>query len=93
MVSRTSIKLPQNLKDRIAALAEKTGRSAHSLMVDALQREVEREERMQDFVEEAQKADSDIDRTGKVYAAQDVHDWLGKLAAGEKAARPKPQRR
>jgi len=89
----TSVKLPPRLKARIAALARKSGRSAHSFIVEAVERHAEREERVQSFVREALAADADIERTGEVYRAEDVHAWLGRLAKGRKTSRPKPWRR
>jgi hypothetical protein len=48
---------------------------------------------MQSFVKEALAADTDIERAGEVYKAEDVHAWLERLARGDKAPRPKPWRR
>jgi len=58
MTTPTTLKLPEKLKARIARLAKATQRSPHSLMVDALEREVVREERMQAFVREASRITS-----------------------------------
>ena len=41
-MSVTSLKLPDALKKRIAALVEGSGRSAHAFMVEAIARETER---------------------------------------------------
>ena len=89
----TTVKLPPKLKARVTALARKTGRSAHSFIVEAVERHTQREERVYDFVKEALAADADIERTGEVYRAEDVHAWLERLAKGEKTSRPKPWRR
>jgi len=89
----TSVKLPPKLKARITALARKSGRSAHSIILEAVERHAEREERVQNFVKEALAADADIERTGAVYRAEDVHAWLERLAKGEKTSRPKPWQR
>jgi predicted transcriptional regulator len=89
----TSVKLPPKLKARIAALARKSGRSAHSFIVEAVERHAEREERVQSFVREALAADADIERTGEVYRAEDVHAWIERLAKGRKPPRPRPWRR
>lgn len=62
-------------------------------MLEALERQTKREERMEEFVEEALAADREIEAGGEVYAAEDVHAWLGRLARGEQARRPKPWRR
>jgi len=61
-------------------------------MVDALERQIEREERMEEFVREARAAEAEVDSGGDVYAASDVHTWLDRLARGQRAPRPKPWR-
>lgn len=86
----TTVKLPPKLKARVTALARKTGRSTHSFIVEAVERHTQREERVYDFVKEALAAEADIERTGEVYRAEDVHAWLERLARGEKPSRPKP---
>jgi predicted transcriptional regulator len=93
MAATTTLKLPDKLKARIARLARETGRSAHSLMLEALEREVAREERMREFVREAMAADAGVEDGTAVYRAEDVHAWLERLARNPKAARPKPWRR
>lgn len=89
----TSIKLPDELKARIQKLAELSHRSPHSVMVEALEREVSREERLYQFVQEAMRSDKDIEDGGNVYRADDVHAWLRRLAQGDDSERPKPWRR
>ena len=93
VTNTTSIKLPAKLKARVSALARKSGRSAHSFILEAVERHALREERVQDFVKEALAAEADIERTGTVYRAEDVHAWLERLAKGEKTVRPKPWQR
>jgi hypothetical protein len=61
--------------------------------VEAVERLASHEEKMQSFVKEALAADADIERTGEVYRAEDVHAWLERLAKGDKDARPKPWQR
>lgn len=92
-VSTTTIKIPDRLKARIAKLARKSGRTPHGLMLEAIERETARQERMESFVREAMDADAAVDATGEVYAATDVHAWLGRLARDPKAPPPKPWRR
>ena len=89
----TTLKLSAKLKARIARLAKATGRTAHSLMIEALEREVTREERMKAFVREALAAKADVEAGGAVYRAEDVHAWLDRLARNPKAARPQPWRK
>ncbi len=93
MADTKTLKLPAALGARLAALARKSGRSAHGIMLEAIERHTAREERMREFVKEALSADRDIDKGGEVYAAADVHAWIERLAAGRKSARPKPWRK
>ena len=93
MATTTTLKLPPSLRVRVARVARKTGRTPHRLMLEAIERETAREERMEAFVKEALAADRAIEKTGEVYAARDVHAWLLRLASGTKARRPRPWRR
>jgi predicted transcriptional regulator len=77
----------------LQALSAQTGRSAHSLIVEAVERHADYEEQLQALVREAIAADSRIEETGEVYRAEDVHAWMQRLAKGPRAARPKPWRR
>jgi predicted transcriptional regulator len=92
MKTTSTLKLPLELKARIARVAKKTGRTPHAFMVEALERQTLREERMEELVKEAIAADRAIDEGEEVYAAADVHAWLARLAAGKKPRRPKPWR-
>jgi predicted transcriptional regulator len=89
----TTLKLPRELKDRIARVAKKTGRTPHAFMVEALERQTLREETVEAFVQEALAADRGIEAGDAVYGADDVHTWLSRLARGERPARPKPWRK
>lgn len=93
MKSSTTLKLSRSLKTRIARVAKKSGQTSHAFMVDALERQTRREEKMEAFVSDALAADREIEEGGEVYAASDVHAWLGRLASGDSAPRPKPWRR
>jgi len=93
MAATTTIRLPPKLRARLSSLAKQTGRSAHSLIVEAVERHAAYEEQLRSLVKEALAADSEIEKSGEVYRAEDVHAWMSRLAAGEPSARPKPWRR
>ncbi len=93
MTTTTTLKLPEKLKARIARLAKEKGLSAHGQMVQSLERETAREEKMRDFVREALASKADVEAGGAVYRAEDVHAWMERLAKGEKPPRPAPWRR
>src|SRR5687767_3079338 len=58
MSDTTTLKLPRRLKTRIARLARQTGRGPHAVMLEALEREISREERLREFVREALATDA-----------------------------------
>lgn len=93
MAATTTIRLPPRLRARISALAKQSGRSAHSLIVEAVERHAAYEEQMRSLVAEALAADQDIEATGEVYRAEDVHAWMTRLANAGSRTRPKPWRR
>lgn len=88
-----TLKLSDELRARIARLAKQSGRTAHGLMVDALERQISREERFSAFAQEAEAADRRIEGGADVFCAEEVHAWMKALAAGKKPARPKPSRK
>jgi len=82
MAGTTTIRLPQKLRARIHALAKQTGRSAHSVILEAVERHPDYEEQMRSLVKEALEADAHIERTGELDRAEDVHAWMEHLARG-----------
>ena len=93
MAATTTIRLPPKLRARLSSLAKQTGRSAHSLILEAVERHAAYEEQLRSLVKEALAADDDVETTGEVYRAEDVHAWMNRLARGESVARPKPWRK
>ena len=93
MTTTTSVKLPPELKKRVAALAEKTGRTPHSLIVEAVERHTFYEERMQEFIAEALQADAEMEAMGEFYTLDQISAWAEKLVQGQKVPLPKPCRR
>jgi hypothetical protein len=61
-------------------------------MFDRSGRDVTYEQRLRELVEEAVEADQRISHGGDVYAANDVHAWLDRLASGAEGRWPEPQR-
>jgi predicted transcriptional regulator len=92
MAATTTIRLAPELRARLQALSEQTGRSVHSLIVEAVERHADYEEQLQALVRDAIAADAGIGKLGEVYRAEDVQAWLERLAADPQAARPAPWR-
>ena len=86
----TSIKLPDDLKKRIASLAKSHDKTQHAFMVEAIQHQVAQAEQQQAFVKEALKARREVQTTGLVYRMEDVHAEFRAIAAGKKPPKVKP---
>ena len=89
----TTLKIPDDLKARIAALAEAEGKSPHAYMIEALERQAERAERRREYLAAGDASLREYERTGIAYAMEDVERYVVALAEGRKAAKPKPVRR
>ena len=88
----TSLKLPEDLKRRIDELAARSGETAHALMIRALAEQVEAEELRQAFLDDAAKADAEMQASGLGYRMEDVHAYVAARVRGEKVKRPRPVR-
>jgi predicted DNA-binding protein len=88
----TSLKLSVELKARIDAIAKAAGTTAHAFMVEALEREADRAERYEKFLEDALRAERELERTGVHFAADDVFRYMEARAAGKTAKRPKARK-
>lgn len=91
----TSLKLPDDLKERAAAAARQQGVSTHAFMVEAIRAAAASAEDRARFVAEAREAHASMLESGQGFDADDVHAWLRERAAGRAAQRPqaKPWRR
>jgi len=90
MAGTTSLKLSDELKEKIGKLAQGVAQTPHAYMVDAIARKVERDEKRQDFINAALASAAETKRTGIAYAHDDVWDYILKKARGQKARKPKP---
>jgi predicted transcriptional regulator len=93
VTSATTIKLPDDLKQRIAPLAEAAGKTAHAWMVEALERQAAMAEAREAFLRDAEASAAEVDTGGPLYAAEDVAAYLLSRAAGKAAARPRRVRK
>jgi predicted transcriptional regulator len=72
----TSVKINDDLKNRVNQLANVRNRSAHWIMCEAIQDYVEREEAKENFKQEALASWSSYKKTGLHLDSQEVRDWL-----------------
>ncbi len=72
----TSIKIDDELKDRIQHLADLRQRSAHWIMREAIAQYVEREEGRESFKQEALASWTAYQETGRHLTGKEVRAWL-----------------
>ena len=77
--STTSVKLDVETKERIQRLASARRRSAHWVMREAIEQYVEREEKREQFRQDALAAWTHYQTTGRHATAEEADAWLAKL--------------
>jgi len=87
-MSTTTIRLPDELKARIAKAAERAGKTTHSLILEAIAEKAEQEEQRAGFDAEADARFAQITATGKTVSWDDMRQYLQQRVAGEAVARP-----
>ncbi len=86
----TSIKLPEDLKKRVARVVKGTDQSPHAFMVEAIRLETERAEKRRRFHADAVAARAAFQRTGSGYALADVEAHYRAKLQGRTTRKPKP---
>ena len=84
----TSVKLDNDLKNRIQHLAEVRQRSAHWIMQEAIRNYVDREEKRDALKQDALQAWDAYKEDGLHLTLEEADAWLAKLEAGEDAGMP-----
>jgi predicted transcriptional regulator len=79
-----TLKLPPELKERVASVVKGTEKSAHAFMVEAIEQQTSLAEKRRNFVAAV--------RTGMAYTLEDVKADYAARAAGGKAKRPRLKR-
>lgn len=87
-MSTTTIRLPDDLKARIAAAAKLEGTTAHGFILEAIAEKTEQAERRADFDAVAEGRYAGIVATGKTIPWQEMRRYLGARVAGNAANRP-----
>ncbi len=87
-MSTTTIRLPENLKTRVAAAAKRAGTTTHGFILDAIAEKAEQEERRTAFDAEAEDRYARIVATGKTIPWQEMRGYLEERIAGKDTKRP-----
>lgn len=85
----TSLRIEQDLKDRIESLAQSRDRSPHWIMLEAIQQYVEREEKRESFYREAAESWEEYQNTGLHLTGDELSAWLKTWGGDEQVPAPK----
>lgn len=88
-MSTTTIRLPQDLKERVARAAERAGSTAHSFILEAIAEKADQEERLGKFQDTAEQRYAGILASGKTVPWNEMRRYLERRLTGNKIARPK----
>ena len=84
----TSIKLDDEMNLRIQRLAGAKQRSAHWIMLEAIEQYVQREEARESFKQEALASWAAYQETGRHLTGQEVRTWLNTWGTEDERAVP-----
>ena len=88
-MSTPTLRLPDELRARIAKLAEKSGQTAHSVMLDAIAQKVEEAELRASFYSEADNRFAEMIESGAGIPWHDMRAYIKTRASGKIARAPK----
>lgn len=90
-MSTTTIRLPQDIKERIDRAAKRAGTTSHRFILKAIAEKVEQEERQSEFQNKAERRYSGIAASGKTIPWNEMRRYLQHQLTGKKISRPKSQ--
>ncbi len=87
-MTTTTIRLEDDLKARVAAAAEREGKTAHAFILDAIAQTVEQAELDEEFQRVAEERWTKVLDTGKTVPWDDAKTYLKARALGRRARKP-----
>ncbi len=91
-MSTTTIRIDDALKARVAAAAERSGKTSHGFILDAISQTVEQAELSDDFHRVADERWENILATGKTVPWDEMRAYLAVRARGERPRKPQARK-
>lgn len=88
-MTTTSLKLPDEVKRLATAAAKEKGVTPHAFMVEAIRDAAVAAKLRAEFVADAEAARTEALKSGKGFAASEVHAYLRARVRGNRAPKPK----
>ena len=92
MTTTTTIRIEDELKARVAAAAQRAGKTAHAFILDAIAETVEQAELAEAFHNLADERWANIVATGETVPWDEAKAWLEARSRGERPRKPTPRR-
>lgn len=87
-MSTTTIRLPDDLKERVSLAADRAGMTSHGFILEAIAEKTDREERRGDFNATSERRYAEIVATGKTVPWSEMRRYLEDRVSGKQAVRP-----
>lgn len=87
-MTTTTIRLPEDLKTKVAAAAARAGTTAHAFILDAIAEKAANEELRAEFDAQVEERYANVVATGLTIPWCDMRAYLEKRVAGKPAKRP-----
>ncbi len=91
-MSTTTIRLPDDLKARVAKAASRAGTTSHNFILEAIAEKAEQAERRAEFDAVAEERYARIVETGKTIPWSEMRSYLEGRVAGKPAKRPEARK-
>lgn len=91
-MSTTTIRIDEDLKARVAAAAERAGKTSHGFILEAIAQTVEQAEMSDAFHSEADERWIKILAKGKSVAWDEMRAYLAARATGQTYRKPRPRK-
>lgn len=91
-MSTTTIRLPEDLKARVASAASRSGTTSHGFILDAIAEKVAQAERQHEFAELADQRYATILASGRTIPWPRMRKYLEDRLAGRKTTKPAPRK-
>ncbi|MCE1180919.1 MAG: hypothetical protein LWW81_01215 [Rhodocyclales bacterium] len=91
-MTTTSLKLPDELKQRAIAAAEQQGISPHAFMLSAIEQAATAAELRQDFINRALSARDQMLASGEGHDSDEVRAYIQARIAGQSPTRPQQKK-
>jgi predicted transcriptional regulator len=91
-VPTTTIRLPEDLKERVSRAAERAGTTSHAFILEAVAEKVAEAEQRNAFRDLAQQRYAQITASGETLPWSEMRDYLSERSTGRTPPLPQPRK-